>query len=158
MSKMNETKFNLLEIDLTTGEKKKVDVTEDVKKYIGGRGLGAKLLWDRVSAGTDPLSPENILYFGVGPITGFMGSVTNVTSLSPLTLLRGESNMNGLFGVEMVYAGCNGGVLLKGKANPTRVLPGKIRGRHLGRAVNPLGLEPGGWVGPFLGFIESVKV
>ena len=53
---MRETKFNLLEIDLTTGEKKVVDLTKDVKKYIGGRGLGAKILWDRVPEGTDPLS------------------------------------------------------------------------------------------------------
>jgi aldehyde:ferredoxin oxidoreductase len=113
---MKETKFNLLEIDLGTGEKTVVDVTKDVKKYLGGRGLGAKLLWDRVPEGTDPLSAENILYLGVGPLTGFMGSVTNVSALSPLTLLRGQSNMNGLFGVELVYAGYNAGVLLKGKA------------------------------------------
>src|SRR5512144_2973661 len=114
---MKEKKFNLLEIDLTTGEKNLVDVTRDMKKYIGGRGLGAKLLWDRVPAGTDPLSPENILYFGVGPLTGFLGAVTNVSALSPLSLLRGQSNMNGLFGVEMVYAGYNAGVLLKGRAD-----------------------------------------
>lgn len=114
---MSETKFNLLEINLTTGEKKIVDTTEDVRKYLGGRGLGAKILWDQVPEGTDPLSPDNILYFGVGPVTGFFGSVTNVSALSPLTLLRGMSNMNGHFGVELIYAGYNGGVLLKGKAN-----------------------------------------
>jgi aldehyde:ferredoxin oxidoreductase len=113
---MRETTFNLLEIDLTTGEKREVDVTQDVRKYLGGRGLGAKLLWDRVPEKTDPFSPENILYFGVGPITGFLGSVTNMTALSPLTLLRGTSNMNGLFGGEFVYAGYNAGLLLRGKA------------------------------------------
>jgi aldehyde:ferredoxin oxidoreductase len=114
---MSETRFNLLEIDLATGDKSVVDVTSDIRRYAGGRGFGAKLLWDRVPRGTDPLSPENILYFGVGPLTGFMGAVTNVSALSPLTLLRGQSNMNGLFGVEMAYAGYNAGVLLKGKAD-----------------------------------------
>ena len=113
---MSETRFNLLEIDLSTGEKTVVDVTEDIRRYVGGRGFGAKLLWDRVPRGTDPLSPENFLYFGAGPLTGFLGAVTNVSALSPLTLLRGQSNMNGLFGVEMTYAGYNAGVLLKGRA------------------------------------------
>jgi aldehyde:ferredoxin oxidoreductase len=110
-------KFNLLEIDLSSGEKKIVDVTEEVRQYVGGRGLGAKFLWDQVPEGTDPLSPSNILYFGLGPITGFLGSVTNVSALSPLTLLRGQSNLNGHFGIELIYAGYNAGVLLRGKAD-----------------------------------------
>lgn len=114
---MSEMRFNLLEINLTTGEKQVVDMTDDVRKYLGGRGLGAKILWDRVPEGTNPLSSENILYFGVGPITGFMGSITNVSAISPLTLLRGFSNMNGHFGVELIYAGYNAGVLLTGKAD-----------------------------------------
>jgi aldehyde:ferredoxin oxidoreductase len=82
---MRGKRFNLLEIDLTTGEKSVVDVTRELRKYIGGRGLGAKILWDRVPEGTDPFSPENVLHFGVGPITGFLGSILNVTALSPLT-------------------------------------------------------------------------
>ena len=113
---MNHTKFNMLEINLATGEKKIVDVTDDMRQFTGGRGLGAKLVWDRVPAGTDPLSPENILFYGVGPLTGFMGSVTNVCALSPLTMRQGMSNMNGHFGIEMIYAGYNGGILLTGKA------------------------------------------
>jgi len=111
-----ETKYQMLEINLTTGEKKIVDITEEMRLFTGGRGLGAKLLWDRVPPGTDPLSPANILWFGVGPITGFMGSVTNVSAMSPLTLNRGQSNMNGHFGIELIYAGYNGGLLLTGKA------------------------------------------
>ncbi len=114
---MSETRFNMLEVNLSTGEKKIVDITEDMRKFTGGRGLGAKIVWDRVPAGTDPLSPENVLYFGVGPLTGFIGSVTNVSGLSPLTLWQGQSNMNGHFGIEVIYAGYNGGLLLRGKAN-----------------------------------------
>jgi aldehyde:ferredoxin oxidoreductase len=114
---MSEMKFKLLEINLTTGQNHVVDMTEDVRKYLGGRGLGAKILWDRVPEGTNPLSQENVLYFGVGPITGFMGSITNVSAISPLTLLRGFSNMNGHFGVELIYSGYNAGVLLTGRAD-----------------------------------------
>lgn len=114
---MAEMKFNMLEIDLTSGKKKVVDVTADIKKFIGGRGFGGKLLWERVPPGADPLGPENVLYFGVGPLTGFFGSVVNVSAKSPLTLLRGLSNMNGHFGSELVNAGYGGGLLLTGKAN-----------------------------------------
>ena len=108
--------FRLLEVNLSTGEKKVIDVSEDFRKYIGGRGYGGKLLWDRVPQGADPLSEENILYFGVGPITGFLGSLTNVSAKSPLTFLRGQSNLNGRFGIELIYAGYNAGLLLLGKS------------------------------------------
>lgn len=113
---MNEMKYNLLEINLTTGEKQIHDVSPDMRKYLGGRGLGAKLMWEHVPQDADPLGPENILFFGVGPVTGFMGSVTNVGAKSPLTLRTGTSNMNGHFGVELIHAGYNGGLLLTGKA------------------------------------------
>ena len=113
---MTELKFQMLEVDLTTERIGTVDVTDEIRQFVGGRGLGAKLLWDRVPQGADPLGPDNILYFGVGPITGFLGSVMNVSAKSPLTLLRGESNMNGHFGLELIYAGYNGGLLVTGKA------------------------------------------
>ncbi len=41
---MSETKFNMLEINLSTGETKHVDITDDMRNYTGGRGLGAKLV------------------------------------------------------------------------------------------------------------------
>ncbi|MDP3955544.1 MAG: aldehyde ferredoxin oxidoreductase N-terminal domain-containing protein, partial [bacterium] len=115
--KMAETKFNLLEVDLSTGKKKVIDVSQDVRKFIGGRGLGAKLLWDRIPPGADPLSPDNILYFGVGPATGFFGAVMNASFKSPLTLLAAKSCMSGHFGVELAYAGYNAGLLITGKAS-----------------------------------------
>ena len=108
--------YNLLEINLTTGEKTVHDITGEMRKFLGGRGLGAKLMWDRVPKDADPLGPENILYFGVGPLTGFLGSIVNVSAKSPLTLRGGTSNMNGHFGMELIYAGYNGGLLLTGKA------------------------------------------
>ena len=101
---MPEKRFQLLEVDLSRKSTRTVDVTEDVRQFLGGRSLGAKILWDSVPPGADPLGEENGLYVGIGPITGLMGSVTNVSAKSPLTHLRGESNMNGHFGVELVYA------------------------------------------------------
>ena len=109
-------RFKLLEIDLSTKEKKVVDVTDDIRQYLGGRGYGAKLMWDRVPQGADPLGEENILYVGIGPITGFVGAVTSINAKSPLTLTGGTSHVNGHFGSELVYAGYNAGILLTGKS------------------------------------------
>ena len=109
-------KFNLLEINLSTGEKKVVDVTQDIRQYLGGRGYGAKLMWERVPQGADPLGEENILYVGVGPITGFLGAITSINGKSPLTLRGGTSHMNGHFGNELISAGYNAGILLTGKS------------------------------------------
>src|SRR4030042_1352366 len=39
--------------------------------YLGGRGFAAKILWDHLKPGVDPLSPENKLIFAAGPLTGF---------------------------------------------------------------------------------------
>jgi aldehyde:ferredoxin oxidoreductase len=58
-------KFRMLEVNLSTGEKKVVDVTEDIRNYLGGRGFGAKVLWGRVPEGADPLGEENVLHIGV---------------------------------------------------------------------------------------------
>jgi aldehyde:ferredoxin oxidoreductase len=108
--------YQLLEINLTTGEKNVHDITSEMRKFLGGRGMGAKVMWDRVPQNADPLGPENVLFFGLGPLTGFIGSVVNVSAKSPLTLRGGTSNMNGHFGMELIYAGYNGGLLLTGKA------------------------------------------
>ncbi len=47
---------------------------EDLKNYVGGRGLAAKIAWDRLGAkweNVDPLGPENILLVLTGPLTGY---------------------------------------------------------------------------------------
>src|SRR4030042_5296386 len=56
--------------------------------FLGGRGFAAKILWDRIKEGTDPLSPENLLVFATGPLTGIglpnSGKLV-VAAKSPLT-------------------------------------------------------------------------
>lgn len=114
---MSLMKFKLLEADLSSHKTWMVDVTEEMRKFLGGRSLGGKILWDRVPPKADPLSEENVLYVGVGPITGLQGSVTNVSAKSPLTMLRGQANMNGHFGFELICAGYNAGVLVTGRSD-----------------------------------------
>lgn len=119
----------LLEVDLTTMKSKVTQIPdEDIKKFIGGRGLGTKLLWDRLKPGTDPLSAENILMFMPGPFSGLpipSSSRTCVVTKSPRTsALNSEfehsstvsySNIGGFFGPELRFAGYDA-LLISGKA------------------------------------------
>ena len=82
---MPEIKMSMLEVDLTARESRVVDVTEDVKIYLGARGLANKLMWDQVPQGADALGPDNILHIGVGPLTGLVGTKTILSFKSPLT-------------------------------------------------------------------------
>jgi aldehyde:ferredoxin oxidoreductase len=114
---MAEIKFNMLEVDLTQGTSRVVDVTEDVQKYLGARGLANKLIWDLVPPGTDPLNADNILHIGVGPITGLVGTKTTLSFISPLTGWAGRSAASGDIGDEIVRTQYNAGILIKGKAS-----------------------------------------
>ena len=61
----------LLEISLTKQEVNELNISDEILSYfIGGRGLGVKLLVDRIPPKVDPLSPENILIFTTGPFGG----------------------------------------------------------------------------------------
>lgn len=119
----------MLEVDLTSLTSKITMIPdEDIKKFIGGRGLGTKILFDRLKPGTDPLSPENILLFMPGPFSGLpipSSSRTCVVTKSPRTSplnpvhKRGStvsySNMGGFFGPELRFAGYDA-LLITGKA------------------------------------------
>jgi len=113
---MADVKFQLLDVDLTTGKSQVLDVTEDVKKYSGARGLANKLLWDLVPQGADALSPENILHIGIGPITGLVGTKTVLSFKSPLTNWAGRATTSGYVGEEMMRAHYNVGIMLRGKS------------------------------------------
>jgi aldehyde:ferredoxin oxidoreductase len=81
---------------------------EDADKFLGGRALGAKILFDELNPGVDPLDPENKLVFATGVVTGapFSGNCRYVVmAKSPLTGGWGESNASGFFGPELKFAG-----------------------------------------------------
>jgi len=96
-------------IDLTKRSIKVQEVSDElIIGYIGGRGWGAKIIWDEVSRGIDPLSPENKIVIATGPLTGVYFPGTGKTTLcakSPLTGAYGDSNVGGRFGVELKQAG-----------------------------------------------------
>lgn len=114
-----------LYIDLTenTWEVKGFEI-EILKKYIGGAGLGAKVLYDGTDAKTDPLGADNLLCFMTGPLTGtrITGSGRHsVVCKSPLTGAWGEASVGGTWGRELKKTGFDG-IIIKGRAKkPTYI-------------------------------------
>lgn len=112
-------KGRLLHIDLTREECQSVPVSDEIlMKYIGGRGLGAKLFWDLVSPGIDPLGPENIFMVLSGPLSGTMAPCTGkhlIVTKSPATGGWLEAYSSGLMAPQMKFAGYDG-LLITGKA------------------------------------------
>ena len=99
----------MLAIDLKTHTTtvEKTDLAA-AKKFIGAKGLGAKILFDKLPKGTDPLSPENILMFTTGPLTGTRTQTSGrgtVVTKSPQTNLFLDSHFGGSFAAEMKKAG-----------------------------------------------------
>lgn len=96
-------------IDLSTGA---IDYQETdpalKKRFLGGRGLGAKLLFDLVGPNVQPFDPENYLIFTTGPMSGTswpLASRYHVTFKSPATGAYGYANSGGHFGPELARAG-----------------------------------------------------
>lgn len=92
---------------------------EDAKMYLGGRGLGSKILYDEIDPKIDPLSPENKLIFMTGPLTGTYATCAgrfNVVAKAPLTGTIGAANAGGHFGPELKFAGYDG-IIFEGKAD-----------------------------------------
>lgn len=89
------------------------------RKFVGGRCLGAKILFDKVRQGINPLGPENKLVIATGVLTGipFAGNSRYVImAKSPLTGIWGEANASGFFGPELKRAGYDV-VIIEGKAD-----------------------------------------
>ncbi|KYK29325.1 hypothetical protein AYK20_05895 [Thermoplasmatales archaeon SG8-52-1] len=100
---------NILVIDLQD-QSTKFEKTnlKDAKNFIGAKGLGAKILFDRLSPKTDPLSKDNILMFTTGPLTGTSAQTSGrgtVVTKSPQTGLFVDSHFGGFFAMEMKKAG-----------------------------------------------------
>lgn len=92
---------------------------EWARQFIGGKGLGARYLFEELKPGTDPMSPDNILSIWTGPLVGTLVPLTSryvIVTKSPLTGTFLDSYAGGFFGPEMKYAGYDG-VMIKGKAS-----------------------------------------
>jgi len=108
-----------LKVDLSRGVADTTAVEEElVEKYIGGKGFGARLLYDLVEPRSDAFDPSNALMFMPGPLTGTLAPSMRegIVFKSPLTGIYGDSFHGGVLGPEIKYAGYDG-IIITGKAN-----------------------------------------
>lgn len=107
------------EVNLSTGKVKSYELPEKmVKDFIGGKGIGAKILYDELAPHVDPLSPENILIFAPGPLTGTSAPTSGrwaVITKSPHTGVFLDCQVGGHFGAALRRAGVDI-LVVKGKA------------------------------------------
>jgi aldehyde:ferredoxin oxidoreductase len=99
----------ILRVNLSEGKVKSEPLDEDLRhKFIGGRGINSKILYDKVGPGISPLSPQNLLIFGTSPLSGTPAPSTprcTVSGKSPLTGILGDANCGGFFGPSLKFAG-----------------------------------------------------
>ena len=104
--------FKLLRLNLTEWKAREEKIPESLlRKYIGGRGLGAYLALKEIPPGIDPFSPENKIYILTGPVVGtgaFETGRYHVVGKSPLTGILGDANSGGQFGPWLRFAGYDG--------------------------------------------------
>jgi aldehyde:ferredoxin oxidoreductase len=100
--------FNLLEVDLTNQRFSQRTLPDDYSKFLGGRGLAVRLLWDLTGPTVNPLSVENMIIFTTGALINSkipMSGRSNATSVSPLTNTIFSSNVGGMFGYSQSATG-----------------------------------------------------
>jgi len=134
----------ILFIDLTAGKIEEKEVPEEVyRSFIGGYGLGIRILYQRMRPKVDPLGPENMLGFVTGPLTGVpipgSGRYMVVTK-SPLTGAWGEANSGGTFGPMLKEAGYDG-VFFSGVSSQPVYLLVKDGGAELRDACSAWGKD-----------------
>ncbi len=111
----------ILRVNLTTGKITTEPLSEKMAKdYIGGIGLGIRLLMDNSRPGADALDPDNPLIFLTGPLSGTLGPTGGnsyaVVSKSPATGGIGNAESHGFFGPDLKRAGYDA-VIITGKAD-----------------------------------------
>ncbi len=116
------TSNRILEVNLSDQTTQILRISDDDRRqYIGGKGLGLKLLHERLTPGVDPLGPDNLLVFMMGvmmgtgaPCSGRFAALTK----SPLTGIMLSSSCGGPFGMALKTAGYDGLIVSGASPNP----------------------------------------
>jgi len=109
----------ILRVDLTSGRirREKTD-PDEMLAVIGGRAINSMRLYRELDREAEPMSPENMLLLGVGPLTGTLLSAsayTTISGKSPLTGILGDSAAGGHLGPEIKQAGYDQ-IIITGRA------------------------------------------
>ncbi len=122
---MNGWQGKSIWIDLSDERVKEVRIPEEwYKEYLGGTGVGIRIIWEYMKHDISPYDPENLLIFAVGPLTGtevYGAGRHSVISVSPLTNTIFDSTSGGFFGAYMKFAGIDN-LIITGKAESPKVL------------------------------------
>ncbi len=109
----------ILRVDLSLAKSIVQELPETLfKKYLGGRGLCARIYYDEIPSNVEPLSPQNKLIFATGPLTGttvFGGSKCALSTKSPCTGIYLCTNAGGFFGAELKFSGYDG-LIIEGRS------------------------------------------
>ncbi|MEM3004488.1 MAG: aldehyde ferredoxin oxidoreductase family protein [Candidatus Bathyarchaeia archaeon] len=109
----------ILRLDMTNWKSTTIPLTKEMARlFLGGNGFGAKILYEEVKPGIDPLGPENKFVFAAGPIQGTMvptAGRSGVFTKSPLTGYFFDAYGGGSFGPEMKYAGYDA-IIVEGRS------------------------------------------
>ena len=123
---MTSTRDAVLRVDLSAGTVRRETVPERWRRaFLGGKGLGARYLYEELSAGADPWGSENLLGFFVGPLSGYLPGESRYAAVtkSPLTGAFLDSYSGGEFAARL--AGSIGdalGLIVVGTADePVRI-------------------------------------
>lgn len=136
---LTKMRSNVYQIDLSKGEIKSFDTPlEIVRSYLGGRGLNMYYLYKYLKPKIDPLSPDNVLIFGTGLLTGSglpNSGRFNISAKSPESAVLADSNCGGFFGPELRFAGVDRLIITGRAEKPTYVYveDGKIELRDASR-------------------------
>ena len=115
----------ILNVNLTTGEITPEQLPEQMyRDYLGGYGLGARLLFDRIPQGADPMGPDNVLGLIPGVMTGtpIFGNRFQAVCKSPSTGGWGDANCGGDFGPYLKFAGWDGILMSGASETPVYIL------------------------------------
>jgi aldehyde:ferredoxin oxidoreductase len=110
-----------LRVDLSTGAIRVEDTIVRYKDFLGGTGVGYKVLWDEVPARTKAFDKDNKIILGVGPLTGTgapSGGRTSITTIFPIVFpdeLVATGHMGGSWGAELKYAGWDN-IIIEGQS------------------------------------------
>ncbi len=116
----------ILWVDLSTLTTRTENLEPDIyEKFVGGKGLGAYLLYRSVDHNTDPLGPDNVLFLMSGPLQGLPGPNVGrwtVVTKSPLTGIFLDTHCGGPTGRDIKKAGYDG-LCITGRAEkPTTIV------------------------------------
>jgi aldehyde:ferredoxin oxidoreductase len=109
----------ILDVNLSTGQTQNIPTQPYADRFIGGRGIAAKIHWDDVPPEISAFDPENRLVFMTGPVCGvpgFAGSRWQVSGKSPLSNQFAYCNLGGSWGAQLKFAGFDG-LIIHGKAD-----------------------------------------